>query len=211
MRFSASLDTVLRLPRHPDWKYELIDGEAWLTPRPRPLTFVRPTDRPVPAVRPPRIQVAPFAPGDEAAVTALLGACWIEEDPYRSLVPDQGREHLRDQIQRTITQPTLRGATARDGGELCGCVLVLASSTMPTLSWLTVRSQVRDRGIASALLAVVVQDLAERGESHLASAASASNRPSLRWHLRNGFELTADPLESIMREQARRSHQPGRA
>jgi hypothetical protein len=50
MRFPLSPDLLQRLPRHPDWKYEMIEGEAWLSSRPCPLHLCRPTSLAVPAV-----------------------------------------------------------------------------------------------------------------------------------------------------------------
>jgi hypothetical protein len=50
-----------------------------------------------------------------------------------------------------------------------------------------------------ALLGVVVDGLAARGEPELASYASAANVPSVRWHLACGFELLPDPLRQVMR------------
>jgi L-amino acid N-acyltransferase YncA len=55
--------------------------------------------------------------------------------------------------------------------------------------WLTVRHDARERGLATALLRVVVETLSARGVGELASAASAANLPSLRWHLTRGFQL----------------------
>ena len=50
LRFSVSSDVWWRLPRHPDWKYEMVKGEAWLSSRPRPLHLCRSTSLEVPAV-----------------------------------------------------------------------------------------------------------------------------------------------------------------
>jgi hypothetical protein len=50
MRFPLSPDLLQRLPRHPDWKYEMVKGEAWLSSRPRSLPLCRPTSLAVPAV-----------------------------------------------------------------------------------------------------------------------------------------------------------------
>ena len=50
VRFPLSAELLHRLPRHPDWRYELLDGQAFLSPRPRPLLLRRGADIPVPDV-----------------------------------------------------------------------------------------------------------------------------------------------------------------
>jgi L-amino acid N-acyltransferase YncA len=73
------------------------------------------------------------------------------------------------------------------------------------LAWLTVRHDARERGLATALLRVIVETLSASGVEELASGTSAANVPSLRWHLTHGFQLAPDPL----REAQRRDRPPG--
>jgi hypothetical protein len=47
MTFPLSAELLSRLPRRPDWRYERIDGEAVLSPRPRPLHLRRAVSLPV--------------------------------------------------------------------------------------------------------------------------------------------------------------------
>jgi hypothetical protein len=79
---------------------------------------------------------------------------------------------------------------------------VLPCSGTPTLSWLTVARDAREHGYATGLLRVITTALCARGESELASATSAANPPSLRWHLSRGFELAEDPLREALRATA---------
>jgi L-amino acid N-acyltransferase YncA len=67
------------------------------------------------------------------------------------------------------------------------------------LSWLTVARNARERGLATALLRVIIAAMRTRGEPVLASAASAATTPSLRWHLTRGFQLAEDPLREVLR------------
>lgn len=200
MRFPLSLDVLLRLPRHPDWRYELIAGEAFLSPRPRPLGFLRPTEAAVPVALAHDAEVrAVETARDRAGLVALLLDVWADEDPYRSFEPDVREAELRRELERSVEGPDrLEGAVAVDTNGLCGCLLVTDSSP-PTLVWLSVRLDVRGRGLATAMLKVVVDGLATGGEPELASYASAANVPSLRWHLACGFALTPDPLREILR------------
>ncbi|MCP9491005.1 MAG: GNAT family N-acetyltransferase [Solirubrobacteraceae bacterium MAG38_C4-C5] len=200
MRFPLSLDLLRRLPRHPDWKYELIDGEAVLSSRPRPLGFRRPTDMAVAAAPKHDAEVrAVEATRDRAGLVTLLLDVWSDEDPYRSFEEDVREAELRRELERTVERPEeLEGAVALDTHGLCAGLLVMGSGP-PALTWLSVRRDVRGRGLATALLSVVVDALAARGEPELGSYASAANVPSVRWHLACGFALTPDRLRELLR------------
>ena len=160
MRFPLSLDLLRRLPRHPDWRYELIDGEACLSPRAHPLGFRRPTDITVSAAPGHEGEVRAFeTTRDRAGMIALLMDVWSDEDPYRSFEEDVREIELRREVERTVGRPEeLEGAVALDAHGLCAGVLVMGSSP-PALTWLSVRRDVRGRGLATALLGVAVDAL----------------------------------------------------
>lgn len=195
-----SLDDFLRLPRHPDWRYELIEGEALLSPRPRPLRFRRPTDVAVPGVPVQDAEVRAVDEGrDRDDLVELLMDVWSDEDQYRSFEEDVRREELRREVERSLERSEeLEGAVVADLEGLSACALMTPSSP-PALTWLSVRANVRGRGLAAALLRVVLDGLAARGEEELASHASAANLPSVRWHLACGFALAPDPLREVLR------------
>ena len=196
MRFPLSPELLQRLPRHPDWKYEMIKGEAWLSSRPRPLRLCRPTSLAVPAVTLNGAEIRTIdARRDRSEIAELLMDVWVEEDPYRSL--EDPETLLRAEIERSLEDPGL-GVIAIDEQGVCAVVLV-PSTTAPALMWLTVRREARDRGLATALLRVVVETLSARGVEELASGTSAANVPSLRWHLTRGFQLAPDPLRDALR------------
>lgn len=193
-----------RLPRHPDWKYEMVDGEAWLTPRARPLLFRRSTSVAVPMAKHSNAQIRLIdARRDRMKMIELVRDVWAEEDPYRSL--EDPHTLLEEQLERSLNAPSF-GIVAVDAQAICAVVLVSTTATRaPMLTWLTVRREARDRGLATALLRVVVETLSARGVEELASGASAANVPSLRWHLTRGFQLAPDPL----RDALRRDRPPG--
>jgi GNAT superfamily N-acetyltransferase len=203
LRFSVSSDVWWRLPRHPDWKYEMVKGEAWLSSRPRPLHLWRPTNLEVPAVTLSGVEVRPVdARRDRAEIAKLLMDVWVQEDPYRSL--EDPESLLQAEIERSLNEPSLAGIVAVDKGTICAVVLVGTDPTgvpggAPMLMWLTVRRDARERGLATALLRVVVETLSARGVEELASGASAANIASLRWHLTRGFQLAPDPIREAMR------------
>jgi GNAT superfamily N-acetyltransferase len=138
---------------------------------------------------------------DRAAVAALLLDVWLGEDPYRSLTDP--RELLSSEIERSLNTAE-SGAVAIDADGVCAVALVHADRcAVPTLTWLTVARTARERGLATALLALITDALRARGISELASAASAANTPSLRWHLTRGFQLAEDQLREALRERPR--------
>jgi ribosomal protein S18 acetylase RimI-like enzyme len=198
LRFSVNSDSdaLWRLPRHPDWKYEMVKGEALLSSRPRPLRLRRSTSLEVPAVTLSAIEVRTIdARRDRSEIAKLLMDVWVQEDPYRSFEdPDT---LLQEQIQRSLEDPGL-GVVAIDEQGVCAVVLV-PSMTAPELMWLTVRREARERGLATALLRLVVETLSASGADELASGTSAANVPSLRWHLTRGFQLAPDPIREAMR------------
>jgi GNAT superfamily N-acetyltransferase len=204
LRFSMSFDAWRRLPRHPDWKYEMVKGEAWLSSRPRPLRLRRSTNLEVPAVTLSGVEVRTIdARRDRAEIAKLLMDVWIEEDPYRSI--EDPETLLQAEIERSLEDPGL-GVVAVDEQGVCAVVLIGtddagAAAGAPMLMWLTVRREARERGLATALLHVVVETLSARGVDELASGASAANIASLRWHLTRGFQLAPDPIREAMRRQ----------
>jgi GNAT superfamily N-acetyltransferase len=197
MRFPFSIELLRRLPRHPDWRYEFFDGQAVLSPRSRPLDLLRPTALPILEARLDVEVRALDSRSDRPAVAALLFDVWRGEDPYRTL--ENPAEFLGSEVERGLDTAEF-GAVALDSGAICAAALVHGgSSGVPTLSWLTVARDTRERGLATALLRLITTTLSARGTSELASAASGANTPSLRWHLTRGFQLAEDPLRETLR------------
>jgi GNAT superfamily N-acetyltransferase len=176
VRFPLSPELLRRLPRHPDWKYEMINGEACLSLRPHPLLFCRSIDLAVPAVPVGDTEIRVVdARRNRAHAARLLVDVWVDEDPYRSL--ENPAAVLRAEIERSLDTPTVC-VVAVAGWSLDATVLVPCSaSTVPTLTWLTVRRETRDRGLATALLGAVVDALSARGVREL---KSATRPPMLR-------------------------------
>jgi hypothetical protein len=144
LRFSVSSDVWWRLPRHPDWKYEMVKGEAWLSSRPRPLHLCRSTSLEVQAVTLSGVEIRRLDAGrDRAEIAKLLMDVWVQEDPYRSL--EDPESLLQAEIERSLNEPSLAGIVAVDKGTICAVVLVgtdaagvpgvmLASEGSPPLS-----------------------------------------------------------------------------
>jgi len=188
----------------------MVKGEALLSSRPRPLLLHRSTSLVVPAVKLNGVEVRILdARRDRSEIAELLMDVWVEEDPYRSL--EDPETLLAAQIERSLEEPGL-GVVAVDEQGVCAVVLVGTDDAggpgrgaargpgdAPMLMWLTVRRDARERGLATALLRVVVETLSARGVDELASGTSAANVPSLRWHLTHGFQLAPDPVREAVR------------
>lgn len=184
----------------------MVEGrELWLSHRPRPLRFVRATDIAIPTASLEEAEVRLLDPfNDRAGIAELLLEVWAQQDPYVSYEDPAGA--VRKAIERSFGALGL-GAVATDAQGVCATVLApsrapitrASTASIPTLEWLTVRWASRERGLATALLGVVVAALAARGVRELASEASPANVPSLRWHLTRGFRLQPDPIREVQR------------
>jgi GNAT superfamily N-acetyltransferase len=203
VRFPLSVELFRRLPRHPDWRYERFDGQAVLSPRPRPVHLRRATGLRVPGAPIDAEVRALDLQTDRISVAALLLDVWLAEDPYRSL--ENSAEILGPEVERGLDTASF-GAVAVASGAVCAVALVdHGRSGAPLLNWLSVARNARERGLATALLRLVSSELSARGVSELVSAASAANVPSLRWHLTRGFYLDPDPLRDALRSHLRRA------
>lgn len=138
---------------------------------------------------------------DRLGIIELLLNVWAEEDPYRSL--DDPEAMVQAELERSLDAPCF-GVLATDTNGIWAVVIVTPSKTdAATLTWLTVRRDVRDRGLATGLLRVVMDALSADGVRQLASATSPANVASLRWHLNRGFQLAEDPLREALRPHRR--------
>lgn len=169
----------------------MVRGEAYISPRPSPLVFRRATGEPVPSDGVPDMEIREihFA-RDEGGLIDLVRQVWAERDPYRSA--EKPEAIVEREFERSLETVDL-GAVAVQAGRVCGLALVEGETwpRAPWLTWLSVAPPVRRQGVATALLAVVVDVLAGSCVAELASAASAGNPASVRWHLSRGFQLAA--------------------
>jgi hypothetical protein len=203
VHFRCDSEIFRRLPRHPDFKYEFFDGQAWLSPRARPINFIRSTALPVEQA-PLNAEVRELdLPSDRAAVATLLEQTWLHEAPYSSL--DAPEEVLRSEVEQGLNTAAFGAvAFAPDSGTVSAAALVHQwGCGSPTLTWLTVARHARERGLATALLALITTALRDRDIGQLASGASGANLPSIRFHLSRKFELAEDPLREALRDTIR--------
>lgn len=133
IRLPLTLKQWQALPQNPAYKYEYIDGQAWLTPRPEAyhaMLDLRPMAAPevVDAREPARVR--PLAEEDWADLPGLFAGAFSRVQPFASLDDDTRLEAARDCLEHTRTggdgpaiAPACFVAVAEDGTRL-GAILV---------------------------------------------------------------------------------------
>src|SRR5256885_5568621 len=83
-----TIEQFHRLPRNPAYKYEYIDGQAWLTPRPR--TFNALLELKAQSVRDhtgERLAIRSLTSADWSRLPKLFAAAFERVPPFSSLTP----------------------------------------------------------------------------------------------------------------------------
>ncbi len=190
MQFDIDVATFHRLPRHPDWVYELWDGRrAHLRHRPQPLRLWRSTSWEKPTPRPSGYSTE--IAGDKTTareVVEFLSRIWRDLDPYCSF--DDVDDRLEADLRTDLASSLFAVVTTGDQG-VAGAVIVSPDHRTggPFLSWLAVESAAREQGVATSLLEAACAKARGQDATTLTSAVSAANPVSLRWHLGRGFQL----------------------
>ena len=99
VKIRMSIQEFHQLPRHPAYKYEYIDGETWLTPRPRTyhaLLDLR-TEEPPPAAD--NVTTRPLADSDWRALPNLFSAAFRDRPPFLGLDDRKRRTAARDILE----------------------------------------------------------------------------------------------------------------
>lgn len=131
MRLPLTPEDFHRLPRHPAYKYELIAGETWLSPRPRWCHAL--LDLPTFAA-PPQLETREeidfrgLREADWAMLPNLFAAAFHRAQPYASLSDAARAEASRSALDQTRTGadgPLLESACfiAERAGRPCGAIL----------------------------------------------------------------------------------------
>lgn len=220
IRLPLSMEQYHQLPRHPAYKYEYMDGAAYLSPRPRHFHALLPL-RPLEV--PAHVALRPMRDDDLPRLIDLFSAAFQHVQPYGSL-EDQPRSHAsREALERARNGgdgPWIERASfvAVDEGHLIGAIFITllppgdltnwesyrwASPPpadaierclgRPHLTWIFVSPWDAGQGIGTALLAGAVRELRAMGFTELASTFMIGNDSSMLWHWRNGFQLIENP------------------
>ena len=206
-----------RLPQHPAYRYEYLEGTARLTSRPRRYHALLSLERHWPSTC-----NADIRPIDAAAWGKLpdgFAEAFATTAPLSLLEPKLRLAAARDCLERTqrgehglLIEPACLVAVA--DGRVCGAIVVTLLQAgdlerfddprwgepppddaletgwgRPHVAWIWTSPGVARCGLGSAMLARSAQALAELGYRELASTFLLGNEPSLLWHWKNGFRL----------------------
>ena len=221
IRLALTPEQFERLPRNPAYRYELLDGEAFLSPRPlhyHALLDLRPM------AGDPDVPLRPVRNGDWEELARLFAAAFYHIQPFGSLDEQTRLEAARRCLGRTRTGgdgPWIEQASFLAAGEddrPDGAILVTLLPDgdpcdwdsyywsappppdcvarrlgRPHLTWVFVTPLEAGQGVGTALLAAAVRALLGLGYAELASTFMVGNDSSMLWHWRNGFRLLTHP------------------
>ncbi len=209
-----------KLPRHPAYHYEYLEGKAFLTPRSRHFHGLL-TLRPVNANA--AIGVRPVVVEDFEELLPIFAAAFQRIQPYGGLDHETRLLAVREALERTRSGgdgPWIPQASfvALHGGKPSGAIFItlLPASDprewdsfhwtekppadavqrrlgRPHLTWIFVSPLLAGQGVGTALLAAASRELLALGFAEMASTFMIGNDSSMLWHWRNGFELVSYP------------------
>jgi GNAT superfamily N-acetyltransferase len=223
VKLRMSLRAFRQLPRHPAYKYEYIDGEAWLTPRPRTyhaLLELRPPTEPDDGVK-----TRPIADKDWTDLVGVFSAAFSDRPPFLGLDDRKRRSAARAILQNArtggdgpfVAQASFVAEAEPWDGPAGGILITLLPKAdlsdwrsfswpepppadavarglgRPHLTWVFVHPLTAGHGVGSALLHAATRSLLALGYTDLASTFLLGNESSTLWHWRNGFQLIGSP------------------
>jgi GNAT superfamily N-acetyltransferase len=206
IKLPLSLTQFHQLPRNAAYKYEYIEGDAWLSPRPKngravlDLASFSPPVAEIAADE--KITVRPLTKADWDGLPPLFAAAFIRVQPFASLA-DKDRLRAAEDCMRHTRQsgdgPVIEPAcfVAAAGDELHGAILITRPDddavgdepSRPHLTWIFVAPMTARQGVGAALLDAAVRELRRQGCRELRSTFLIGNESSTLWHWRAGFKL----------------------
>jgi len=210
IKLPLTLQQFRQLPRNPAYKYEYINGQAWLSPRPHSYhavldfqTFACPAGG---IATHEKIIIRQLQEGDWSQLPELLAAAFHGVQPFASLTDDARLKAAEDCLGQTRAAgdgPLIDEAclvAARDDA-LVGAILITvpprqtidATAGLPQIAWIFVSPWDVRHGIGTALLDAAVQALLQLGYARLASGFLVGNESSMLWHWQAGFRLPEQP------------------
>jgi len=104
-KLPMTIEQFFALPENPAYKYEYIDGEAWLTPRPKighALLELRPMEVSERLeVRREPVRIRPLVDADWTHLPSLFAAAFHRVEPFKGLGDDRRLEAARDCLEHT--------------------------------------------------------------------------------------------------------------
>jgi GNAT superfamily N-acetyltransferase len=230
IKLPLSAEQFWQLPRNGAYKYEFIEGQMYLSPRPRHYHALLDL-QPLPA--PQALALRQIAADDWEALAPVFAGAFRTVQPFGSLDDDTRVVAARQALDRTRTGgdgPLIEPASfvAVEDGSPTGAVLITLLPDgdpvawdsyqwlepppadciarrlgRPHLTWVFVSPWHAGRGLGSELLAAAVNALLALGFTQLLSTFMIGNDASALWHWRNGFLLL--PYPGSLRHRRTRS------
>jgi hypothetical protein len=223
LQLALTVEQFRQLPRNGAFRYEYLDGVAYITPRPKhyhALLDLKPTE--AHAVE--DVSLRPVRPDDWAALVPLFADAFGGTEPFAALDADTRRQAAEQCLTRTRVGgdgPWIEAASlvaCDPDGALVGALLVTLLPDRdpcewdsyqwldlpppdciarrlgrPHLTWVFVSPGLAGEGVGSLLLASAGRALLALGYRELLSTFMIGNDASTLWHWRNGFRLLAYP------------------
>jgi GNAT superfamily N-acetyltransferase len=195
-RERMSMEEYHRLPFHPGWKVEYIDGEAWFQVREAMAVGVLPVTRSDDTAA--GVHFRAPAADDAGALIAGFREAFEDSVEYCGWT----REKFDAEAEKTVraffagkrgapcaaSRVAVAGPGGKDDGARIGAALVVRGrNDEPFLSVLWVAPSWRRRGVATAMLGSVRNALHDLGCTSLATAWMLACEASDGWHRCNGF------------------------
>lgn len=223
LQLPLSKEQFDQLPRNAAYRYDFVDGMAWLNPRPRyyhaRLDFAR-----LSLDAPSDVALRRLEPRDWEPLVEVFSQAFRQQQPFAGQ-PDAKRAIAARgslaQTRRGGDGPLIERASfvARDEKALLiGALLVTLLPPgdptdwdsyhwmtvpppdcietcfgVPHLTWVFVHPERAGRGVGTALLRTAVEELRQMGFDSMLSTFITGNDSSVLWHWRVGFELLTYP------------------
>lgn len=223
IQLGLSWDEFHQLPRNSAYKYEYIDGQTYLSPRPKhyhALLALSPLEAEA-GFEP--VTLRRVEEADRSGLEAIFAGAFRAIQPFGSLNDETRKEAARQALARTWTGgdgPWIERASfvAVHDQQLAGAILITLLPAgdprdhesyrwdepppadciesrlgRPHLTWIFVHPWLTGKGVGTALLAAAVNELLQLGFTQLLSTFMLGNDSSMLWHWRTGFQLLAHP------------------
>jgi GNAT superfamily N-acetyltransferase len=212
-----------QLPRNAAYRYDYLEGQAWLSPRPRYYHAVLDLER-LGLEGAADVPLRAFEEADWDALAEVFAEAFRGQQPFAGQTEEARLVAARRSLAQTSSngdgpwiEPASFVACGRDGG-LLGAVLITLlplrdpsewdayhwtsppppdciarREGRPHLTWIFVHPARAGRGVGTALLRASTTALTELGFSVLLSTFLVGNDSSMLWHWRAGFHLLPHP------------------
>jgi GNAT superfamily N-acetyltransferase len=103
IQLPLSVEQFHQLPRHPAYKYEYLEGQGYLTPRPKFYHALLDLSRVTPLTPPGNINLRPLEDRDLGDLEHVFAGAFERQQPFASLEREVRREAAQRALEKTCT------------------------------------------------------------------------------------------------------------